>query len=404
MQKPEIPIRDSSKREHWHQRQLTLRASKQDLKRKLSTISFSESPINYSRLKIEELEAEQDDERHQKRYLDLEFESKAITAKDFRRQHGEANRRIVSLGDEKWKHSQALRALEEKQGRVQPLGPDSEGAYVAAMLKLYKDPRKSAKRDSSVQTAMRNDAIAKYEPGKGAEPDKFWCPISKDYYDCKNVVAAHIVPSRLGPELMDYTFGHGSGSRLFAADNCLLIQKGVEEHFDAGHFVLIPADRCESPIKRWKIHVTNESCLNSDMGRKRVKDFDGTEVEFKNEVRPAARFLYYHFIITLLRNKHYRCPGWERSLETLIAGQPFATPGRYLRASMLLVLARKIGDLSAEEEGRLYDTDLVFNDNEGLTPREEDEIARQCLEATTEATRDEGPESSKEDEIEREDQ
>ena len=70
-----------------------------------------------------------------------------------------------------------------------------------------------------------------------------------------------------------------------------------------------------------------------------------TNLVFKNEARPAARFLYYHFVVTLLRNKLYRTERYAHHLNTLSTGRPFATMGVYLRKSMLLTLARKAGDL-----------------------------------------------------------
>ncbi|KAL9127145.1 MAG: hypothetical protein Q9217_003915 [Psora testacea] len=385
MQEPLLPSRTSSKKEQWQEQHLTLRASKQDLKRKLSTVSFDKSPLEYSRFKIQELDAEQDDERHQKKYLDLELETKGIDMKQYRTKHKAANQRISSLGDEKWKHSQMLRSLEEKQGQIQSLGPDSEGAYVAALLRLYKDQHRRGGRNSTIQFAMRTDAIQKYEPAKSApRPRALWCPITQEYYSDIDIRCAHIVPAMLGPELVDYTFGRGSGSRLHRADNCLLLEMRAEQHFDKGHFVLVPVDPTESPIKRWKVHVTTTDCVNDMMGRASVKDFDGRELVFLNDNRPAARFLYYHFVITLLRNKHYRRPGWEDSLEKFISQKPFPTPGRYLRESMLLTLARRVGDLSVEEERKLCDPDLTFSDSERLLPVEEDEIARRMLETTEE--------------------
>ena len=89
------------------------------------------------------------------------------------------------------------------------------------------------------------------------------------------------------------------------------------------------------------------------MGKVTLKDVDGQQVIFKNGRRPASRFLYYHYVVTLLRNKRNRQPSWEKYFADLPTGRPFATMGRYLRSSMLPALASSAGDLDAEEEARI---------------------------------------------------
>lgn len=118
-------------------------------------------------------------------------------------------------------------------------------------------------------------------------------------------------------------------------------------------------------------------------GRETLNDYDGKEIKFKNDNRPASRFLYYHFIVTLLRNKKNRQPGWERFSTELPTGKPFATMGRYMRESMLLTLAKNAGDLNPAEETRLLGGDggETFVEKEKLTEREETEVARRVFEA-----------------------
>ena len=43
----------------------------------------------------------------------------------------------------------------------------------------------------------------------------------------------------------------------------------------------------------------------------RLRDLDEREIQFPTQHRPAARFLYFHMVITLLRLRQYREPGWE---------------------------------------------------------------------------------------------
>ncbi|KAL8774780.1 MAG: hypothetical protein Q9209_000719 [Squamulea sp. 1 TL-2023] len=360
----QIPDRTSSKADH-RERQLKLQSSKANLKRKLSTISFEHDPRPYTKLKIEEVEVDIEEQKLEKEWLDMEKDEKKLRDKDYQLGHRSANKRIISLGDTLWSQNQALRRLDEQQGKAPELGPDTEA------------------RSKSVQSAMRAAALEVYKPHLGAPDDgqgRLWCPIAKDYFMPSSMKTAHIVPNSLGPELVDYLFHPGSSSRLHTADNALFVYRDVETSMDNGNFVILPVDATEKPIKRWKIQMTNNAAANSDMGRKTLKELHGTELIFKTDARPAARFLYYHFVITLLRNKRNRQPGWEQYLKELPTGRPFATMGPYLRRSMLMVLARHATDLSKEEESRIMgDGEETYEEEEKLAESEEVEVARRIM-------------------------
>ena len=136
------------------------------------------------------------------------------------------------------------------------------------------------------------------------------------------------------------------------------------------------------------------------MGKVTLKELDGKEVVFKNNNRPASRFLYYHFVVTLLRNKRDRQQGWERYLVDLPTGRPFATIGRYLRESMLLALAKMAGDLDAAEEVKLLGGEgETFVEAEKLLEVEEEEVARRALEAHEMEEEGDDEESSEDDEL-----
>ena len=377
-----IPVRTSSKAA-LHGRRLHLSKSRADLKHKLSETSIDEAPIKYRKLRIEDLELQQEQLRVDKSWFDLEYELRQMSSKDHQRNHQSTNQRIVSLGGDLWKEQEELSEYEEKTGLKPKLGPDSRGAFVHTLLALYKDPYTVQKRSSEIQSNMKKQSITKYEAGKGAEVEgEIWCCITQDYHPQEDVRAAHIVPHSLGPELVDYIFGSGSGTRLDTADNCLLMHAPAERAFDKGQFVLIPLDASEDPILRWKIKVTDTSAVNTKIFNRRLGNLDEKEVVFLNENRPASRFLYYHFVVTLLRNKQNRKPGWEKFSTELPTGKPFATMGPYMRESMLLALAKMAGDLNAEEEAKLLGGEgETFVEKEKLSEVEEGEVARRALEA-----------------------
>jgi hypothetical protein len=81
-------------------------------------------------------------------------------------------------------------------------------------------------------------------------------------------------------------------------------------------------------------------------------------VIFKNDEKPAARFLYFRFVVTLLLLKRDRIEHHSDYITELPTKKPFTTPRRYLRHSMLLTLIKNAGDYNgeAEEEARLLRT------------------------------------------------
>jgi len=363
-------------------RQVRLRQSRAELKGKLSKVSFGSSPLEHTRLKIEDIEAERDELRLENRRLGLEMRDKQWTGLQYRQKLKKSNQRVVSLGETLWEQSKKLRKLEEDLGLVAKLGPDSKGAYVATLLALYKDPTKTNKRDGTLRSTMKATAVKVYEVRKDApRKNQIYCVISRGWFDYEDMNAGYIVSRRIGPEAFEYVFGNGSGSRLDTSDNCLLMHRTVERNMDNGNFVLVPVEPSERPIKRWKIRMTNSAALDVSMGSKQLKDLHDKEVDFKNDARPAARFLYFHFLISLLRNRRDQQPGWEEFALDLISGRPFASAGPYLRDSMLLSLARAGGGLDEETERGLLGSEgtETFTEKEKLSSREEEEIARRAI-------------------------
>jgi HNH endonuclease len=368
--------------------------SQQDLKRKLSDETLVEGSAKRIGLQMERVELEKEDQELQRAWWDMEMSGGRVDQKTYRKAQKNTSSRIVSLGEELWRFTRQLRTHEEQAGNIELLTPDSDNAFAAALLRLYKDPlrgegEKNKNRDTTLQSNMRQDAIKAYrslgadaEKELGVPKDGLRCTILGEYMSKEVVVAAHIVPAHLGVELADYIFGPGSGTRLFSIDNCLILISVIEKAFDKGSLAIVPVDASEKPIRRWKTVLLNEAVRNQRIlgpSEGDYGDLDGKEIEFYSDHRPAARFLYYHFVVSLLRCRRARMPGWETVWAKLRTGRPWSTPGRYLRQSMLLALARAAGDVNEEEIAGLID-DRVFVVPERLALNEEEEVARRVME------------------------
>ena len=262
------------------------------------------------------------------------------------------------------------------------LGPYPKGAFISTLLALHIDPQLSHRRCGiQEQRRMMKTVIMFYEGRKDAPfKNKIWCCITRRYYDKDKIRAVHIVPHALGPGLVDYILGRGSGLRLDTVDNCLLMHQDAEQSFRNGHFVLTPVDTSESPILRWRIQMANLEVKNNDLGKVTLGEVDGKEVLFKNKNRPSVRFLYYHFIMTLIVNKGYVQPGWLKYWIELTAGRPFAAMGPYMRDSMLLALVSGAGKWNAAENAKfLAGEGETFTEEQKLSKVQEVDVAQRAL-------------------------
>ena len=164
-------------------------------------------------------------------------------------------------------------------------------------------------------------------------------------------------------------------------NDCLLNYTDIEEDMDAHRLVVIPVDRDENLIKRWQVRLITTDIANVLIyPEKRFKDTDGKELEFMNDARPAARFLYCQFTVNIIMTRQRGFAGWERNLQ-LVTGKPFATWGRWLRSSVPVQLARLGGDMGPEFEAALYDPNAKFPEDADLSEKEENEIGRRIAEA-----------------------
>ena len=75
----------------------------------------------------------------------------------------------------------------------------------------------------------------------------------------------------------------------------------------------------------------------------------GSRLDFKTDARPGKRYLYVHAMLALFRRKRYNVPGWELDRQKVFSGKIWATPGKYVRKSMMRTVAIEFGDSDGED-------------------------------------------------------
>jgi hypothetical protein len=314
---PVIPNRVSS----WaalNDRQVNHRASKSDLKQKLSDKTLEEGSERHVKLRIESIELDQEELKIENEGLRLEKIEQAMDTKKYQKMRSKNYKRIVSLEDDLWCERRRLRKMREESGRVSLLTTDTDSAFAAALLRLYKDPETSRKRKSATQSAMRDESIKAYAAvptSDDSTPAAYLrCSLTGEFDQPYRIHAAHIVPYCIGQELAAYLFGPDQSLRLNRPDNCLMMHEDIERAFDNGNITLFPVDPVSRPLLRWKIVLVNQDARNQPLkldAAKTVGELDGRELTFRSEQRPASRFLYYHCVMSLLLCRSRDSHGWE---------------------------------------------------------------------------------------------
>jgi len=357
-----IPIRTSSLLDA--ETPATYKASRTErrrLKRSLDSLNSHFEPEQWRGVNESMLINEQE-------FLDFRYEvqsqeySKGLVSeeewKTFQREHGRNQARVRH--DLSNAGAQRRKLAVQLQQNLTSDETEAPGLVRKASGDLLLEPYEArVSRSSKDQSAFRADMVQEYncrEPGG----DGLWCSIIGKYLDPDYVTAAHIFPYVLGPRVMSMIFGEESPNEMFAPCNGLIMGAGIEPKFDKHLIVLVPGSDVprEGIIRRWRTRLVDKTQKDRSIPEAGCKlgDLDGRELEFKSDARPAARYLYYHYVIALLRARRHKRKGWL----TNIAGKEimWATPGKYLRESMLKTLARHAGH-DVYEESVVFDEHVI---------------------------------------------
>ena len=394
MPPPIPPPRESSKANNpelwseWHSAEVKLKKSVKSLRERASTASMTKDLQSYRKLKMEELGEEREILRIEQKRLDAKCQDEEIEFATFRQLQDDVTTKMDEIMSERWQHNKELRDLEVAAGKEPELGPDLNHALEAIMFELYKSPGSNT-RNKSVQSKMREEAFAAYASSLGAErADEARCTITGEYFMRPSLVCGHIVPRHLSEDLVGYLIGASPSRHINSRYNALIMCREAEARFDKGQFVLIPADETETPITRWKIWVLDHTALNGSLGRKKLRDYHDKEIFFNSSNRPAARFIFAHYAISIMRMTRSRVHNYEDRLRELAHLKPFATPGAYLRRTLAMTLwyntmTFHLGNLPYQN---IISDKALFDDPNTMTSIEEDEAARRILSAPSETT------------------
>ncbi|KAL8859154.1 MAG: hypothetical protein Q9178_004417 [Gyalolechia marmorata] len=216
-------------------------------------------------------------------------------------------------------------------------------AYGARSLKQPRTERKPFKV-----------AVATYLDSKKPHTmlDMLFCQVLGKYIPNAEpgVTCAHIVPFSFDSKQLPYMFGTEEAA-LTSPRNGMFLFDPIEKAFDNGQIAIVPHGSIDQNPTEWKVVVLQNDLLDKviyqdpyDDEETKWKDLDGEKLQWKNNNRPARRYLYMRYALTWLAARRAGYVGWQAKVPP---GTMWASPGKpggYLRNSILRVLASKIGD------------------------------------------------------------
>jgi hypothetical protein len=270
-------------------------------------------------------------------------------------------------------HLLEKRRMLEEQHATKSTAFHDEDSLLGALQRLIfffpKGPRKS--KD---QTLMKRKTIELYglkaPRTMECHDELYWDVVAGQYLPRDNMVCAHIVPRSISNQVVNFVCGPGTADDLDTYTNALCLPKAVEKAMDKGEVIIVPVDPTEVPVKRFVLRLALSGAGDAKAywtgpgwsSFVRVKDLDGRELVWPNDLRPKLRFLYFRWIYSITINHLYKKHLVVRNFDELKTREAWMTVGPWLRKSVLLEMA-KYSDCMDDEEiekvlGRIEDESL----------------------------------------------
>jgi hypothetical protein len=234
-------------------------------------------------------------------------------------------------------------------------------AYMMAITDRMKLPANAtidlgSKRSGSDQTHFRDKLIQVYDGPEAVGRESLWCPAIKHYVISPEfqMKAAHLVPATIGETNAAYIFGVDLDEGfdcIWSAKNGLLLHASIEKALDNAQLVIIPRfdNREILRVVLLDQSLADKQIYETKQGIVRFKDLG--DLEFKTQARPGLRNLYFNTLLAIFRRRRHGVPGHEDDFKKLKMSDNtiWATPGKWMRRSILRSLAADVGDILTED-------------------------------------------------------
>ncbi|KAF4917955.1 hypothetical protein CGCVW01_v009351 [Colletotrichum viniferum] len=266
-------------------------------------------------------------------------------------------------------------------------------AYIDGLLWKYHAPYgATATIKSEVtedQRARFRKAVITAQGSTAADGYQLWCPVSRQFWPPSSLKASHVVKANVGEVASEAIFDRRPGGHIWNASNGIMMLAEYEEAFDNARIAIVPSRINAADLE---VIILDDDLRKEDPRGKIIwgQSLDGTQLKFLKGNGPSRRYLYYKFLMSILRRQRGNVPGssGDRSRIHDAAKALWAGPGRYLKHSTLFKLSRQVGFLTEEEARRFWDlkhdpdplstfaedlsTTMAFRCEAGLIPDDEE--------------------------------
>ena len=283
------------------------------------------------------------------------------------------NAEVQRLREKEYLHSLQAEIFRKQALRVEVKAGDEEKNRRGYFMQLWTTSTKGleilgietgeGKQTPDTQEQFREKLI---EACKSSHPDPviphLWCPIIGHFFPEESMHDAHIFPWVKAQIPTSEIFGQEikNVESLDEIQNGLMLSTYASKRLEDGDIILVPdiADTANqeemnawsaSEPKEYKIRVTNPKAKGMDRAhqgygyanRKETwNDLDGKQVQFSSAHRPHARYLYWQYCKTMLRQswKEKSVGATDIRLEKV-----WGPKGAYMKKRMLLAFVEQMG-------------------------------------------------------------
>ncbi|KIN00030.1 hypothetical protein OIDMADRAFT_55918 [Oidiodendron maius Zn] len=340
----------------------------------LSQLSATSSTYDFIDAKIESISANLAVNNKFRVFFQIAKKRKVLT-------NGEYNDAVRVLESEVSQKERELitlkrqkKSISDDMDEVLPQYSAIEDAYSSVLMTKIMSASRKQRRGRSFDQSAYSKAVLSFYGAERCTSSGYrekYCHLT-GWHAAQLVKCAHIVPKSLESDELAYLFGVREAV-LSEPRNGITLTRVIEGGLDNGWIVLVPDKVKTGENAVWRCILVDQSiATNMITAGTKWGDLDGRELKFLTPNQPARRYLYLRYVITFLHQQKLGNMAWVDRVDA--RGYLWATPGPYLRKSMLLTLARRISDTFLPEA--FYDSTFTIADGSPQrSPEDEDDLA-----------------------------
>ncbi|KAB5526385.1 hypothetical protein GE09DRAFT_1293002 [Coniochaeta sp. 2T2.1] len=183
-----------------------------------------------------------------------------------------------------------------------------------------------------------------YQPDRlPRRPNQMWCPITGDFVSDNKV--QRLIAPRIGNWVVDCVLDtdhppDDNESAICSARNGIPMAPEFKRLWDIAAIVVVPSTDGRNLVVK---------VLDKNIWSPSIATLDGRVLKIPNGTGPDMRYLYFGFIINVLRRQRYEAPGWWRDHIAVTNVPLFKREHRCLKKTVVRTLAIRMGLMRERE-------------------------------------------------------